>query len=332
MTAVTATDALALLAAVVAAAGIALAAAGLSGLVRWRFLDRRIRQYVALQAAAPDRERRRRPAAGAAGLSRGLQRRLTGTSYAARVQVRLNRAGLTARASAVILLQAGLATALALAGLVAGPPSPIGRLLVALLLGALGAAGPLLWLDRMASRRLAAFERQLPQAIESMASTLQAGATLQQSLSILAREMPPPISAEFRRVLRDAELGLSFPDSLAGLANRIPSADLAIFTSAVSIQQRVGGDLAHIFRVISQTVRERLRLRGETRVLTAQARYSAYVIGALPVCLFLFLWVTNYPYLAGLFQPGLPRLLLAGGVAGMVLGFYSMQKIAAIDV
>jgi tight adherence protein B len=144
--------------------------------------------------------------------------------------------------------------------------------------------------------------------------------------------MPPPISVEFRRVLREAELGLSFPDSLAGLVQRTPSADLVIFTSAVAIQQRVGGDLAQIFRVISHTIRERLRIRGETRVLTAQARYSAYIVGALPVFLFVFLWVTNYQYLSGLFQPGLPRMLLLAGLAGIALGFYSMQKIAAIEV
>jgi tight adherence protein B len=322
-----------IVAALVAATGVALFAYGLASLARWRFLDRRIREYVAMAPASGPPRRARRPVAwSAALLGRSLQRRLTGSSYEALVQERLNRAGLSRRPSEVVAMQGAAALVLALAGAVAGPPAPAARLLGAALLAGVGAALPLLWLNVLAGRRAQAFERQLPQAIEAMAATLQAGSTLQQAVAILARDTPPPMGVELRRVLREAELGLSFSDSLAGLAVRIPSPELVIFTSAVSIQQRVGGDLARILRVIGHTIRERLRIRGETRVLTAQARYSAYIVAGLPVCLFAFLWVTNYQYLSGLFQPGITRMLAGGAVVGMVLGFYSMQRIAAVDV
>src|SRR5206468_2607922 len=124
----------------------------------------------------------------------------------------------------------------------------------------------------------------------------------------------PPLADEFRRVLRESELGLSFPDSLTNMMARVPSNELVLFTSAVSIQQRVGGDLALILKGISFTIRERLRVRGEMKVLTAQARYSSYIVAGIPAAMFAFLWLTNYDYLSGLFQPGIPRVLLGGAV------------------
>lgn len=327
-------DAWPLIAAALITAGGAVFSVGLAHLVRWRRLSRRIREQVATQVdpgtAPPAVERR--PRRGAARLSPGLQRRLTRTSYGATVQAWLTRAGLGLKASDFILLQVGAGGVLGLAGLVLAPGSPIVRLLAAAALGAVGAAAPLLVLKRRIGGRLTTFEAQLPPAIEAMAATLQAGSSLQQAMTILAREMPPPISEEFRRVLREAEMGLSFSDSLDGLMKRVPSADLVIFTSAVSIQQRVGGDLARILQVISHTIRERLRIRAETKVLTAQGRYSAYIVAGLPVILFTFLWLTNYQYLSGLFLPGITRFLLIAGIVGIVLGYFSMQKIVAVEM
>jgi tight adherence protein B len=323
------------LAALLAAGGVALVAAGLLQLLRWRYLARRLRAYATVESTlspTPESQPGRLEKRAANPLSRGVQRRLIRSSYGAMVQARLTRAGMTRKASEIIIVQVGLGLLLGLGGLVLVPAAPLGRLLIGIVLGVAGAVGPLLWLNGRGAARLTAFEKQLPQAIDAMASSLQAGSSLQQAMAILAREMPAPIAVEFRRVLREAELGLSFPDSLAELANRVPSTDLVIFTSAVSIQQRVGGDLASIFRVISHTVRERLRIRAETKVLTSQGRYSAYIIGGLPVLLFGFLWLINYPYLSGLLQPGIPRVLLGGGIAGIVLGFFMMQKIATVEV
>jgi tight adherence protein B len=323
------------LAALLAAGAVALVAAGLMRLLRERFLARRLRAFVAVEPAptpTPGGQPERLEKRAASPLSQGVQRRLIRSSYGAMVQARLNRAGMTRKASEIIMVQVGLGLFLGIAGLVIGPAGPLGRAVVVFFLGLVGAMGPLLWLNRRGAARLGAFEKQLPEAIDAMASSLQAGSSLQQAMAILAREMPAPISVEFQRVLRESELGLSFPDSLAELAHRVPSADLIIFTSAVSIQQRVGGDLASIFRVISHTIRERLRIRAETKVLTSQGRYSAYVVGGLPVLLFLFLWLTNYSYLSGLLQPGVPRLLLGGGITGIVVGFWTMQKIAAVEV
>ena len=325
-----------------AALGVLLAAVGVASTARWRFFDQRIREYVWLApegaGTEPPAPRARAGRAAGAGaprtrLGRQLQRRLAGTSLAARIQARLVRAGSARRAHEVIVLQVMVGALLLQAGWLAagGAPAPL-RALLSVALGVLGGFAPLLWLDGRAARRQAAFERQLPQAIDAMASSLQAGSTLNQAMSVLAREMASPISVEFGRVLRETEVGLSFPDALAGLHERVPSGDLLLFVSAISIQQRVGGDLAQIFRTISHTIRERLRVRGEMKVLTAQARYSSYIVAALPILLFAFLWVTNYSYLSGLFQPGITRILLYAGGGGIVLGFWSMGRLAKVDV
>lgn len=321
-------DTLTALAALLVATAVLAAVLGVARILRWRALDQRLRDYVGLAPAVPDADA---PLPSERQFAGGLQRRLSRTSFAARVQTRLVRAGVALKPSEFMLLQCGGALAGFFAGTLFGGQGVL-RLASSFLLAAFGFVAPLLFLSVRGQRRLAAFERQLPQAIDAMASTLRAGSSLAQAMDVIAREMPSPISVEFRRVLREQELGRPLPEALSGLHARVPSPDLMLFTSAVAIQHRVGGDLAQIFRGISHTIRERLRVRGETRVLTAQARYSSYIIAALPAVLFLFLWFTNYEYLSGLFLPGLTRLLFGGAVLGIFIGFYAMNKIATVDV
>jgi tight adherence protein B len=112
----------------------------------------------------------------------------------------------------------------------------------------------------------------------------------------------------------------------------MPSADLLLLNSAIGIQNQVGGDLAEILRSISHTIRERLRIRNEINVLTAQGRYSTYIITGLPIALFFFLYFTRYDYMSQLLLPGITRVLLVGGITGVVVGFYAMKKIVTVDV
>ncbi|MBI3970518.1 MAG: type II secretion system F family protein [Chloroflexi bacterium] len=320
-----------------AAAGAAAVAAGAYHALRWQLINRRIRRFV-----AGDRPAVPVPLSPSAGAERAdagtqfaasLNRRLTRSSLGATAQLSITRAGLALKPSELILLQIAAACAAAILGFLLLPRVPDAlRFAIAAGVGLLGFLAPLFALHQRARSRQKQFEKQLPPAIDSMAGTLQAGSTLPQAMEIIAREMHPPISREFRRVLREVELGLSFTDALANLVHRLPSSDLLLVTSAISIQNRVGGDLAEILRSIAHTVRERLRIRGEINVLTAQGRYSAYIITALPILLFLYLYFTKYDYIAQLFLPGLPRMLLIGGIAGIALGYFSMKKIVAIDV
>lgn len=182
-----------------------------------------------------------------------------------------------------------------------------------------------------ARRRLAAFERQLPDAIDLMSSSLRSGSTLSQAIDAIVREMDAPLSSEFKRVQREVELGLPLVEALGLLHERLKTNDVLLLASAVGIQHRVGGDLSPILTGLSHTIRERQRIRGEINVLTAQARYSAMLVGALPVLLFAFLWLTNYAYISNLFLPGL-RLALVLGIAAEVLGFILMRRMASVEV
>ena len=181
-----------------------------------------------------------------------------------------------------------------------------------------------------ARRRLEAFERQLPEAIDLMASSLRAGSTLGQAIDAIVREMDAPLSSELKRVQREVELGVPLVDALRQLYERLKTNDVLLLASAVGIQHRVGGDLSPILTGLSHTIRERQRIRGEINVLTAQARYSALIVGALPILLFAFLWVTNNEYISNLFSPGLrPVLYLA--MAAEVLGFILMRRMATVE-
>lgn len=323
-----------LIPAVLAAAGVVVFCAGLATLGRRYTLHRRLQSHVyaanlpsSWNARGADDEGRFASAAAS------FTQRLRQSQLGLLVQARLIRAGVALSAEQFIRLQALAAAAAALVAYIAVRASgtPI-QLFAALAVGTGGFAAPLLVIGHLEKRRLGAFEKQLPQAIDSMAGTLQAGSALPPAMEIIAREMPAPISTEFRRVLREMELGLSLPDSLANLQDRIRSADVVLLTSAITIQQRVGGDLAGILKGISHTIRERLRIRSEINVLTAQGRYSAYIITALPFLLFLFLWFTNRSYVSQLFLPGVTQFMLIAGLTGIVLGYVSMKKIITIEV
>jgi tight adherence protein B len=324
-----------LAAAALAAAGVATFCLGIGAVFRRRSLDQRLREHVApelpsFRAVARPEEPRPRARAKLAG---DMNQRLSRSALGAAVQLRLVRAGLTWKPSQLIVLQSAAGLVACLVGFLAlRSVGTLPQLLAGVALGALGFAVPFLALGFLEQKRLAAFERQLPQAIDSMAGTLQAGSGLPQAMEMIAREMPAPIGIEFRRVLREMELGLSLTDGLASLHGRVRSSELLLVNSAIAIQQRVGGDLAGMLRGISHTVRERLRIRSEISVLTAQGRYSAYVITALPVLLFLYLWLTNRDYISQLFLPGITQVLLVGGIAGIVVGHFAMQRIVAIEV
>lgn len=317
------------------ATGVALFCQGFLTWRNRRLLARRLETQVGADALAQVRASRQeeRERWASIALATDLARRLRQSSLGAFVQTRLTRAGLAMQPARFIQLQGMAAVVAALVGwTLFRSGGSMAQLLVATVVGALGFATPLIVLNHLEKRRLAAFERQLPQVIDSMAGTLQAGSSLPQAMEITAREMPPPISVEFSRVLREMELGLSLTDSLSNMQDRVRSADLVLMNSAIAIQQRVGGDLAGIFRAISHTVRERLRIRGDIQVLTAQGRYSTYIITALPILLFLWLWATNRPYISQLFLPGITQVMFGVGIVGIALGYFAMKKIVSIEV
>jgi tight adherence protein B len=209
-----------------------------------------------------------------------------------------------------------------------------------LVVGALiGFLLPRLWLSRRKAGRLNAFNKQLPDTITLLANALRAGSSFLQAIELVVRESRPPISTEFSRVIREVNLGLPFEQALENMVRRVRSDDLELMATAISIQHTVGGNLAEILDSIAYTIRERVRIKGEIRTLTAQQRLSGYVVGFLPIGLagFLFIAAPNFMEAMFLNPPavlGLPAgvvLLIFGGFM-MFIGFMLIRRIVDIEV
>ena len=209
-----------------------------------------------------------------------------------------------------------------------------------LLIGALiGFFLPRFWLGRRKNGRLNAFNKQLPDTITLIANALRAGSSFLQAIELVVRESRPPVSTEFGRVIREVNLGLPFDQALENMVRRVRSDDLELMATAIAIQHQVGGNLAEILDSIAYTIRERVRIKGEIRTLTAQQRLSGYVVGFLPIALAGFLFVAAPGFMEPMFANppsvlGLPAgvvILIFGGFM-MFIGFMLIRKIVDIEV
>jgi tight adherence protein B len=209
-----------------------------------------------------------------------------------------------------------------------------------LLIGALiGFFIPRWWLGRRKSSRLNAFNKQLPDTITLIANALRAGSSFLQAIEMVVRETRPPISLEFGRVIREVNLGLPFDQALENMVRRVQSDDLELMATAISIQHTVGGNLAEILDSIAYTIRERIRIKGEIRTLTAQQRMSGYVVGFLPIGLAAFIFIAAPRFFDPMFDSaisvlGLPAgmIILALGGISMLIGFMIIRRIVDIEV
>jgi tight adherence protein B len=198
---------------------------------------------------------------------------------------------------------------------------------------------PRIWLARRRNGRLGAFNKQLPDTITLIANALRAGSSFLQAIELVVRETRPPISIEFARVIREVNLGLPFEQALENMVRRVRSDDLELMATAIAIQHQVGGNLAEILDSIAYTIRERIRIKGEIRTLTAQQRLSGYVVAGLPIGLAAFLFVAAPGFMDPMFDSrasliGLPAgvIILAMGGVMMFIGFMLIRKIVDIEV
>ncbi len=211
---------------------------------------------------------------------------------------------------------------------------------IALLVGALlGFFLPRFWLNRRKNGRLNAFNKQLPDTITLIANALRAGSSFLQAVELVVRESRPPVSTEFARVIREVNLGLPFEQALDNMVRRVKSDDLELMATAISIQHTVGGNLAEILDSIAFTIRERVRIKGEIRTLTAQQRMSGYVVGFLPIGLAAFIFVAAPKFFDPMFDSrasiiGLPAGVIIMGIGAfmMFIGFMLIRRIVDIEV
>ena len=198
---------------------------------------------------------------------------------------------------------------------------------------------PRLWLGRRRAGRLSSFNKQLPDTITLIANALRAGSSFLQAIEMVVREAQPPITVEFGRVVREVNLGLAFDVALENMVRRVRSDDLELMATAITIQHQVGGNLAEILDSIAYTIRERVRIKGEIRSLTAQQRMSGYVVAGMPIGLMGLLMVLAPGFMKPMFQNppgimGLPAGIIVLGIGGflMFIGFIFIRRIVAIEV
>ena len=194
---------------------------------------------------------------------------------------------------------------------------------------------PRLYVRREQSQRLIRFNGQLADMLNLMVNGLRAGYSTMQAMEAVSKELPAPISDEFRRVVQEMQLGVTMEQALENLLRRIPSEDLDLVITAINVQREVGGNLAEILDTISYTIRERVRIKGEIRVLTAQVLYSGRFLAMLPIIVVLILYVMNRSYMMEFFSPvNFPCGYIALGISLtlIVSGYFAMTKLADIEV
>ena len=316
---------------VVFGAGIALVAGGSRSNV-----DKRLEQFVGATDVVDVVEEIE--ADRGDDLADRLDTALSGRGFFAPTKERIAKADIKLRVSEYIIL-----VLLSAVGVGVLAYFLMNRSVVIALIGALiGLQLPKYYISYAAGKRMRAFDNQLSDTLNLWVNALRSGYSVLQGMEAIATELPPPVSREFERVVQEVRLGLGLEEALANMYRRVPSEDLDLIITAVNIQREVGGNLAEILDTISFTIRERVRIKGEIRTLTAQGRISGWVVGLLPLALAGVLYAINGEYMSQLWEkdkpwvlePYLPCgwLVVGSGLFMMLMGILAIRKIVDIEV
>jgi tight adherence protein B len=259
-----------------------------------------------------------------------VSRRVEKTSFGDRIARDLARADIKFKVGEYFVL---ILVSILLGGLIAwfiGNRNPISALIGTVA----GAFAPRMYVKNQQKKRLQKFNDQLSDMLNLMVNGLRAGYSTMQAMEAISKELPSPISDEFRRVVQEMQIGISMETALENLLRRIPSEDLDFVVTAINVQREVGGNLSEILDNISFTIRERVRIKGEVRVLTSQVRTSGSVLSLIPFGLTIILWFLNPTYLMSVTQGG---PICTAAIICVVLGligssYFIMMRIADIEV
>jgi tight adherence protein B len=215
----------------------------------------------------------------------------------------------------------------------------LGSLIVGSVLSGLGLAVivffiPDLLLKRAISQRRTNFGKQLVDVLVLMTGAVRAGYSLPQAIEVVSKELKAPASEEFRRVRHEIGLGLSLSQALTNLVARMENDDLYLVVTAININSQVGGNIVTMLEAVTETIRERIRLFAEVRVLTAQQRFGSYILTFLPVAMVAALLFINPTYMMRLFKPPQPVLLCIpiGAAIMVIIGNFVVRRLGRIDV
>jgi len=203
----------------------------------------------------------------------------------------------------------------------------IGRgIIFSILLLIVGGVIPVIYLQVQKNKRIAKFTEEFPGALDMIARSLRAGHSISSAIQMVGNEMPEPISGLFKTAYEEQK------DALSRLSERIPSMDLHLFLAAVDIHREVGGNLTETLERLANTIRERIRIRRQVRVYTAQGRLTGYILAALPIFMALFLFVTSPDYLGELVVEKEGKYAVAFVIAGQIVGFLVIRKLINIRI
>jgi tight adherence protein B len=267
-----------------------------------------------------------------------LFRMLLGSGYMSQLEDELARADIPMRPSEYLLLRLVLAGF----GFLFGRYT-LGYLHSGIILAVCGFVIPVMVVRSHQNRRRAKFVKQLADALMLLTNSLRSGYGFVKGLELVAKEMSDPISKELHRMLREVNLGVTVDDALLNLGRRVNSQDLDIVIGAYLVQKDVGGNLTEIMEKVAETIRERLRIQGDVRVLTTQGKLSGLVVGLLPFAVVAILLLYAPDYFGSMFGPpimghlgkyniSLGEILLAAGVFLQLLGAYVIYKVISIKV
>jgi tight adherence protein B len=305
---------------------IALVVALAGGRRQESVLEERIGQYVEPAEGELDNEQIEAEAKRLSRLAERMDEAIQRRSFGARIQERLAQASLKLTVIEFLIL----------------------NLISILVFGALGylvfrnflfASGmvigfflPRIILRTLRYRRLRRFNEQLGDALNLMVNSLKAGYSVPIAMDTVANDMPPPIAEEFRRVVIETGLGISLENALGNMLRRVHSSDLDLVVTAINVQMEVGGTLADILDTISETIRERVRIQGEIKALTAQGEITGYVIGALPFVLTVILFVINREHMSRLFTTPCGWVMTSFAIVIIIIGFIVMRRVVRIEI
>ncbi len=301
-------------------------------------VDERLEEFVGGPAVVTIPETTSASRRARDGMSDKVDQALAGRRFGQKIRNRISKADVKLKVHEYILLQLVCAVGVAYLVYLFFNQSQILAVIGALV----GLRLPRLYTGVMASRRLIAFDKQLSDTLNLWVNSLRSGYSVLLAMEAIATELPPPVSKEFERVVQEVRLGLNLSQALNNMLRRMPSEDLDLVVTAVNIQREVGGNLAEILDIISFTIRERVRIKGEIRTLTAQGRISGWVVGLLPLVLMLVLYRLNPTYMSELWVMESPFIvtnllpcgwLVIGAGALMILGgVLVIRKIVNIEV
>lgn len=271
------------------------------------------------------------PRQKSAPLTDWLNQRVEGSSFGDKISKRLARADIKMKPgeyiALIVIAMVGFAIVLYFIG---------GKTVVTAILGIpAGLIAPNVYINSQQKKRLIKFNEQLADMLNLMVNGLRAGYSTMQAMEAVSKELPAPISDEFRRVVQEMQLGIPMEKALDNLLRRIPSDDLDLCITAINVQREVGGNLAEILDTISYTIRERVRIKGEIRVLTSQVKYSGSFLSLMPIFVVIILYLLNRDYMMEFFKPeNVPCGYIALGVAALMIGagYFAMGKLAEVEI